>query len=149
MRGICSARRGQAVVICRPCQKDRTVVLLSWIAFIAAGLWVEPRDPTPPLCTVRGCCGRERFFQRLPSRAKWWDGRFGPFYRCQSCEYQVQDGFHVVILDEAQDLTACQAAAFWGDEVRGNCIAYLIGDQRQRIYRWTPYGECGADIRLR
>ena len=43
-------------------------VLLSWIAFIAAGFWVELRDLTAPLSTDRVCCGRERFFQCLPSR---------------------------------------------------------------------------------
>jgi len=54
---------------------------------------------------------------------------------------QGRSGFDVIIMDEAQDLTPCQAAAFWGPEIRGECIVYLIGDKRQRIYRWRHAAE--------
>eukprot|EP00397_Hematodinium_sp_SG-2012_P007867 GEMP01007918.1.p1 GENE.GEMP01007918.1~~GEMP01007918.1.p1 ORF type:complete len:846 (+),score=213.80 GEMP01007918.1:132-2669(+) len=55
------------------------------------------------------------------------------FYICEQCNYKAT-GFDVILIDEAQDLTPCQASAFWGR--RGGAIVYLLGDYRQRLYGW-------------
>ena len=79
----------------------------------------------PPKCCDSGMFRRE--------------GRFGPFYTCLTCEKtrNVSDveGFDVIIIDEAQDFTPCQADIFFR-QARNGAIVYLVGDPRQRMYRW-------------
>jgi len=43
--------------------------------------------------------------------------------------------FQVVIVDEAQDLTPCQASLFWG-QPRRDQVVYLFGDPHQQLYRF-------------
>ncbi|KAL7545838.1 hypothetical protein ACHAWF_009187 [Thalassiosira exigua] len=41
-----------------------------------------------------------------------------------------------LFIDEAQDMSACQAALFWGQRQRANKITFLVGDKYQQIYRF-------------
>ena len=41
-----------------------------------------------------------------------------------------------IFIDEAQDMTACQADLFWGQHQRNDKIIYLFGDKYQQIYRF-------------
>ncbi len=41
-----------------------------------------------------------------------------------------------VFIDEAQDMTKCQADLFWGQRQRTDKITYLFGDRYQQIYRF-------------
>jgi hypothetical protein len=50
--------------------------------------------------------------------------------------------FNAVAIDEAQDMTPCQAALFWGEKNRGKRITYLFGDQWQQLYRFRGASEC-------
>ncbi|CAE7604804.1 fbh1 [Symbiodinium sp. CCMP2456] len=67
------------------------------------------------------------------------EGRFGRFYQCLTCEKTRNasdvEGFDVIIIDEAQDFTPCQADVFFRQAQNG-AIVYLVGDPRQRMYRW-------------
>jgi UvrD-like helicase C-terminal domain/UvrD/REP helicase N-terminal domain len=55
---------------------------------------------------------------------------------CQ-LEMDATADFQIVIVDEAQDLTACQAAMFWGNpDKRSNRVVYLFGDRYQQLYRF-------------
>lgn len=47
--------------------------------------------------------------------------------------------YDVIAVDEAQDMTPCQAELFWGD--RGSKIIYLFGDQWQQLYRFRGAGD--------
>lgn len=42
----------------------------------------------------------------------------------------------VVLIDEAQDMTPCQASLLWGSEQRRDKIIYLFGDCHQQLYRF-------------
>lgn len=43
----------------------------------------------------------------------------------------------VILVDEAQDMTPCQADLFWGrNEERQDKVVYLFGDQWQQLYRF-------------
>ena len=79
----------------------------------------------PPNCCDSGMLRRE--------------GRFGRFYQCLTCEKTSNasdvEGFDVIIIDEAQDFTPCQADVFFRQAQNG-AIVYLVGDPRQRMYRW-------------
>jgi superfamily I DNA/RNA helicase len=50
--------------------------------------------------------------------------------------------FDMVAIDEAQDMTPCQADLFWGEERRDNRITHLFGDQWQQLYRFRGAREC-------
>ncbi|CAB9500169.1 F-box DNA helicase [Seminavis robusta] len=55
---------------------------------------------------------------------------------CQ-LECDVTSGFQFVLVDEAQDLTPCQADLFWGDPgVRQGRAIYLFGDRYQQLDRF-------------
>ena len=45
------------------------------------------------------------------------------------------NGYDFIIIDEAQDFTPCQASAFF-NQCRNGAIVYMVGDARQRMYRW-------------
>ncbi|KAL7573153.1 hypothetical protein ACA910_018817 [Epithemia clementina (nom. ined.)] len=44
--------------------------------------------------------------------------------------------FDVVAIDEAQDMTPCQADLFWGTRQRHDKVTYLFGDHWQQLYRF-------------
>ena len=45
--------------------------------------------------------------------------------------------YDYILVDEAQDLTPCQASIFWGEcSGRSSKIIYVFGDQHQRLYRF-------------
>jgi len=46
------------------------------------------------------------------------------------------DPYSVIIVDEAQDLTPCQASILWGACAKGTSAVYIVGDDRQRLYRF-------------
>ena len=50
--------------------------------------------------------------------------------------------FDHVIVDECQDMNACQADLLWGrsDRQRANPSVHLVGDDRQRLYRFRGAG---------
>lgn len=84
-----------------------------------------------PRCFNWDCAARNQVMQCAY-------GRFGPFYKCQECGNKGQPGYDVIIVDEAQDFTPCQADIFWsGSE---SVCTYLVGDARQRIYRFRGAG---------
>ncbi|CAJ1341304.1 unnamed protein product [Effrenium voratum] len=82
-------------------------------------------DLGAPPCGTPGCA--ERGAAMRPR-----SGRFGRFWKCQGCG-ATGSGYDVVIIDEAH----CQAAAFWQQDA----AVYLVGDARQRIYRWRGASE--------
>eukprot|EP00961_Rhodomonas_salina_P280617 3790574-Rhodomonas_salina.1 len=45
-------------------------------------------------------------------------------------------GFDFIIVDEAQDFTPCQWAAFIDEQAGRKCVIYVLGDNRQRMYTW-------------
>ena len=51
-----------------------------------------------------------------------------------------------VFVDEAQDMTACQAALFWGQRQRIGKITYLFGDRYQQIYRFRGASRSFRDM---
>ena len=55
------------------------------------------------------------------------------FYVCRECNDKGPTSYNIIITDEAQDQTPCQAAALWKHPT---AVTYLVGDARQRIYRW-------------
>eukprot|EP00434_Breviolum_minutum_P012996 symbB.v1.2.011456.t1/scaffold713.1/size170176/5 len=82
-------------------------------------------DAPPPKCCDASMTRRE--------------GCHGTWFECDTCERKVQGadvlGFDVIIIDEAQDFTPCQAAAFFQQSTYG-VMVFLVGDPRQRMYRW-------------
>ena len=65
-------------------------------------------------------------------------GCFGRFFKSEACGKTGQEGYDVIAIDEAQDFTPCQASAFlW----HGDACTYVVGDARQRIYRWRGASE--------
>ena len=88
------------------------------------GLNLGPQAPAPE------CCGGAM----IPR-----NGRHGVFFKCGDCEKKANAadvlGFDVIIIDEAQDFTPCQADAFFRQAEHGARV-YLVGDPRQRMYRW-------------
>jgi hypothetical protein len=60
----------------------------------------------------------------------------------------LQINCDVVAIDEAQDMTPCQADLFWGDRNRKDKITYLFGDQWQQLYRFRGASECFKDTML-
>lgn len=57
---------------------------------------------------------------------------------CPRCDRkQNRCCFDYILVDEAQDLTPCQAAAFWDQP---SAVVYLLGDYRQRMYAWRYAG---------
>lgn len=55
--------------------------------------------------------------------------------------------YDVIAVDEAQDLTPCQADIFWGDRNRQDKIIYLFGDQWQQLYRFRGASDSFKDMR--
>jgi superfamily I DNA/RNA helicase len=53
--------------------------------------------------------------------------------------------FNVVIVDEAQDLTACQMDILKSFQA----IRYFIGDVNQSIYRWRGASDAFARLKVR
>ena len=51
-----------------------------------------------------------------------------------------------VFIDEAQDMTACQADLFWGQRQRTDKIIYLFGDRYQQIYRFRGASHSFRDM---
>ena len=51
-----------------------------------------------------------------------------------------------VLIDEAQDMTPCQADLFWGDHVRRNRVTYLFGDRHQQLYRFRGASNSFRDM---
>lgn len=51
-----------------------------------------------------------------------------------------------VFIDEAQDMTACQAELFWGQSQRRDKIIYLFGDRYQQIYRFRGASRSFRDM---
>lgn len=51
-----------------------------------------------------------------------------------------------LFLDEAQDMTSCQADLFWGPGQRNGKIIYLFGDKYQQIYRWRGASNSFRDM---
>jgi hypothetical protein len=60
-------------------------------------------------------------------------------------EFQ-DDDFQVVIVDEAQDFTPCQADLFWGKYRRRDRAVYLFGDQYQQLYRFRGAGDSFQEV---
>ena len=54
--------------------------------------------------------------------------------------------FDVLCIDEAQDMTACQADLFWGLHQRSDKIIYLFGDRYQQIYRFRGASRSFRDM---
>ena len=48
---------------------------------------------------------------------------------------QLRIDSDVVMIDEAQDMTPCQANLFWGQGQRSDKITYLFGDRYQNRLR--------------
>ena len=46
-----------------------------------------------------------------------------------------------IMIDEAQDFSACQVDAFITQPAKHGAIVYIIGDRRQRIYSWRGASE--------
>jgi len=57
----------------------------------------------------------------------------------------MQIPFDVIMVDEAQDMTPCQADLFWGDHQRDGSIIYLFGDIHQKLYRFRGAGDSFHD----
>ena len=56
---------------------------------------------------------------------------------CQLEQINITSGFQFVIVDDAQDMTPCQAHLFWGNpSVRFNRAIYLFGDKCQQLYQF-------------
>ena len=51
-----------------------------------------------------------------------------------------------VFIDEAQDMTKCQADLFWGRRQRTDKITYLFGDRYQQIYRFRGASRSFRDM---
>lgn len=51
-----------------------------------------------------------------------------------------------VFIDEAQDMTKCQADLFWGQRQRTDKITYLFGDRYQQIYRFRGASRSFRDM---
>ncbi|KAL3940276.1 MAG: hypothetical protein SGARI_001038 [Bacillariaceae sp.] len=49
---------------------------------------------------------------------------------------RLKSDHDVVMIDEAQDMTPCQADLFWGSHVRQARITFLFGDKYQQLYRF-------------
>lgn len=47
----------------------------------------------------------------------------------------------IIIVDEAQDTTPCEADLFWGECQRTNKSIYLVGDVFQQLYRFRGAGD--------
>jgi len=47
----------------------------------------------------------------------------------------------IIMVDEAQDMTPCQASLFWGPTQRQGKLTYLFGDQYQQLYRFRGAGD--------
>lgn len=56
------------------------------------------------------------------------------FLQLHQHEFDVD--YEVVIVDEAQDMTPCQADFLWGSAITKNAAVYLVGDENQRLYRF-------------
>lgn len=84
-----------------------------------------------PACTALECPLRGDAMQQI-------SGRYGKYFVCEACRSKGQSGYDVILVDEAQDFTPCQAAAFW---FHAGAAVYLVGDARQRIYRWRGASE--------
>ena len=59
------------------------------------------------------------------------------FYVCNCDRKQKfsESGYDVILVDEAQDMTPAQAAVLFNQSDKG-AVVYLVGDARQRMYRW-------------
>ena len=57
----------------------------------------------------------------------------------------MQIRFDVIMVDEAQDMTPCQADLFWGDTQRRDSVIYLLGDVHQQLYRFRGAGDSFHD----
>ena len=57
----------------------------------------------------------------------------------------MQIPFDVIMVDEAQDMTPCQADLLWGSNQRRDSVIYLLGDVYQQIYRFRGAGDSFHD----
>lgn len=62
------------------------------------------------------------------------------YVKVAQLEVDLTDGYDVIIVDEAQDLTPCQADIFWGALNREDRMIYLFGDRHQQLYRFRGAG---------
>ena len=54
---------------------------------------------------------------------------------------QLEVTHDVIMVDEAQDMSPCQAALFWRNYQSERRVTYLIGDRYQQIYRFRGAGD--------
>lgn len=54
----------------------------------------------------------------------------------------------MVMVDEAQDMTPCQADLFWGKHASENRVTYLFGDRHQQLYRFRGASNSFKDMML-
>jgi hypothetical protein len=65
----------------------------------------------------------------------------------KAAQLERLQSYHVyVLIDEAQDMTPCQADLFWGDHVRRNRVTYLFGDRHQQLYRFRGASKSFCDM---
>lgn len=51
-------------------------------------------------------------------------------------QHEYSFSYELIIVDEAQDMTPCQADLLWGTAATKNAAIYLVGDENQRLYRF-------------
>lgn len=54
--------------------------------------------------------------------------------------------YETVMIDEAQDMTNCQADLFWGNHARAGRVIYLVGDRYQQLYRFRGASDAFSDM---